>query len=359
MEVTSSEVVSNRLTSPGAGRRLRARIGEHLFSKWYLYLAVLLLCLGIGVYKATGVQKTYVSAGTINVASATFLSDLTNVNVPSFGYQTPAQKTANDINQRLGTDEFASKVAEAAGATGATATDPNVLAAIRRGVLVYTGGASIVRIAATTGNGELSQQLANAVISTYTDYVVDVETADSTAAAAFYQDRLKADQATLDDAKAAVNEFLESHPQPAIGARPDTEAIQLKSLTDATDKAQQAVDDDNDKIQQADLATAQSKADINQRLTVVDQPQAPIAPQPIRKDQAMTVVIFLAVGIIVALTFLLVVSLMDRTIRSSLDLSDLPGLSIAAVIPALQSNQTRVKLIGPTIAGELPKGQAS
>ena len=117
METADDLIITS--ASQSAGKRLRVRLGECFFRRWYVFLIPIVLLAVLGVMQAKDLAKSYRAVGKVNVASSTLLTDITSVNTPSFGYETPAGKTARDLNQRLGTDTFATEVAMNAGFSGA------------------------------------------------------------------------------------------------------------------------------------------------------------------------------------------------------------------------------------------------
>ena len=345
-------VVTGGGSRPAKGRRLRRRLVENFFARWPLYILPIILLGAVGVLRAAGVAKEYRSTGSVNVASSTFLSDLTNVNTPSFGYDTPATKTSRDINQRLQSDQFARTVAAAA---GISADQPGGdLNFVRSHVFATPSGDNLLQVTSTTGSPELSQQLAKALIDSYTQYVLTAETASSESAATFIQTELDGAKQQVTDAEDALAAYFDAHPSPTIGSRPDVQQLQIQRLNDAITSAQNQVDTYQTKLDEATIATKQSESDITQRLQLVDEPRLPSFPEPVRKTQIMSLAVFLMLGLFIALASLLVVSLLDRSVRSADDLEGISDLEVIASIPR-QRTPTRSSMVTALASGNSPE----
>jgi uncharacterized protein involved in exopolysaccharide biosynthesis len=342
--------IAGQTPSSEPGKLLRIRIGESLFRRWPLYLLPLLLITGFGLLAAKSVVKRYVSIGTVNVASTTFLSGQTSVNAPNFGYESPATKTARDINQHLGSEAFVRSVVSNAGLTTAIRTGQLTLNDIRSNVTAAATGDNLLQIIATTKDPLLSQKLASSLMTSYTAYILSTQTAQYEAAVTYHQENLKADAAALDAANAALLDYLAKNPAPALGARPDLQTVLIDRLTAAVTSAQTRRDGEQGQLGQAQLAIKQAESDIGQRLQVVDQPLVPSSPQPIKLKRALTLGIYLILGLVVSVTALVVSALLDRTVRSNGDVLSLTGLHVVATIQRQSTGHQVPERIVPDLA---------
>jgi uncharacterized protein involved in exopolysaccharide biosynthesis len=331
VSVPSEFIVSAKSSTSTSGKRLRVRLAETFFRRWPLLIVPVLLVSGLGVSKALNLTGKYRSVGTVSVATATFLSELSNVRPDTGGYETPAQQTARSVNEQLSSDTFAQQVAERAGLTTALSQGAITLDDIRRIVWATPQGDTLLAVVATSDNPELSSRLATSLISTYTDFVLARDTSASNASASFYQGQVEKFTSQVNAAQASVDQYISEHPAPAIGARPENETFELNRLNNVLQQAQTNLDEAQGKLDDSTLATETSESDIGQRLQVVDEPQTPLAPESVKRDKAITVAVFFFLGLLVAAALLVIGALMDRTVRTVSDLTG-EGLTVLATI---------------------------
>ncbi len=297
-----------------------------------LYVLPVLLIVGLGVYKTRDYVARYHSVGTVNVASATFLSDLTDVRVPNFGYETPASKTARSINELMRSDSFAIQVADHAGLTDAVKSGIFTLDDLRTNVYAEARGDTLLGLVAVADDPRLAAQLASSLITSYSAYVLAAETADSNAAADFYESQISTYETAVKQAQVNVDNYVADHKAPNFGERPENEVIELSRLNNQVQLAQTALDTAQAKLDEAKLATKTSESDIGQRLQVIDEPGVPVAPEGTLKKKVTTIGMFLVLGLVVGCAMLVISALLDRSIRSSNDLTA-EGLVVLATVP--------------------------
>jgi capsular polysaccharide biosynthesis protein len=336
------------------GRVFALRMAESFFRRWPLYVLPIVLFAGLGALKAKDIPKTYLSVGSVNVSSSTFLSDLTSVRTPDVGYETPATKTARDINERMGSDAFAKQVGVTAGLGTALSTGQVTLDYVRTHVSAAAAGDTLLRVSSTTDSAEQSQRLAAALISSYTAYVISVTVASSNAVTLFYQEQIKKDNATLTTAQADLIDWTKANKVPPSG-RSEADEITLKGLQDAVTTAQTAVASDQSNLDQASLQVRSAQADIGQRLSIADQPTVPNGPQPTRMKQAFTLAIFGLLGLLVVSVALILAGLLDHAVRSPEDISEACGLEVVATIPV---RKKAARTSGARKSAELTAGAA-
>jgi uncharacterized protein involved in exopolysaccharide biosynthesis len=329
------------LPEPESGKKRTVRRGEifalkmaeSFFRRWPLYLVPLVLLLSLGVYKAKSLPKVYQSIGTLNVSSSTLLTDLTDTGNSDSTFETPAVKTARNIQERMASDSFAQSVADAAGLSTMLSSGQMTLDEVRANVGASAGGDTLLLVSGKSSDPKLSKQLASALITTYTAYVLDTNQSANNAAAKFYSDRLAADQTALTKATNTLVAWLQAHPEPTTGNRDPVDAVNLQTLQDAVTDAKKQVSDDNAKLSQAQLAITSAQSDVAQRLQVADEPGVPSAPQPIRMKQLTTVVMFLFLGLILIAVALVIAALLDHTVRSRDEVEEACGIEVIASIP--------------------------
>jgi len=332
--LTESQLIASRGPSSGRGKVFAMRMAESFFRRWPLYLLPLLLFVGLGVLQAKNVDTEYRSVSTVAVSSSTFLSDLTSVRTPDVGYETPATKTARNINEQMTTAAFAKQVAAKAGLTTMLANGTITLDYVRSHVSVGASGDTLMIVRATTFDPTLSQRLAQALESSYKEYVIGVQSAESKNAAAFYTKRITDDTVAVTKATNDLKDYLGKNPlPPASEKRTELQVIELQGLQDAVAEAKTLLSEDQAQLDKTNLATSSAASDIDQRLQVLDPAELPIAPEPTRMKQIIDVAIFVLLGLIIVAVALVMSALLDRAVRSADDITEASGLEVVATIP--------------------------
>jgi uncharacterized protein involved in exopolysaccharide biosynthesis len=179
----------------------------------------------------------------------------------------------------------------------------------------------------------VAQLLADSTIQAFIQWIVDADISESTAAEEFFTEQLEGYQTALNAARLALSSYLQLHPAPAQGQRPDEQETEIARLDADIDQVQARLTEALTKREEARLSIQQTTRDISQRLQVVDSPQTPSGPLPRLKNAVFTAFIFLAVGIFLSLVTLVVGTLIDQTIRSAADVKDRLGARLLAVVP--------------------------
>ena len=333
MSVTEEIIFTGPSTSVGAGKQRRVRLAEAFFRRWPVLLVPVIALAALGAYQATKVSKSYSSAGSLSVVASTALSQINGNGSQSGGFESIATTTAREINELMGTDAFATTVADNAQLTSALKSGQITLAQVRSYVSAAASGDNIVKIGATTPFADLSQKLALSLVTSYRDHVLSNETGGLSGAVTFLTSELSDAQTQLDAANAAIDDFVQQHPSPVSGSRPDAEQLQQSRLNAAVESAQKSVDSFQDKLNEANLQLRQSQSDIDQRYRVVDTPESPSAPNPTKIKQLLAFAVFLFLGVAIAASMLVVIAMLDHTMRSAADVSSIQGLTVVAAIP--------------------------
>jgi hypothetical protein len=319
--------------STGSGKQKRVRLAEAFFRRWPVLLIPVVLLGALGAYQATKVSKTFKSQGSISVSPSKIGQINGDTTTGGFTLDTAAQTTAREINELMGTDAFANTVAQNAQLSDAVKSGQITLDKIRSYVTAGSAGDNIVRVASTTPYADLSEKLATSLILSYRDHVLSTETAGLNGAITFVTTELQAAQTRVDAANQAVDDYVKAHPSPVTGNRPDDEALQVSRLTDAVTSAQKQLDNIQSNLDQANLQLKQSQSDIDQRYQIVDTPVTPSTPESTKIKQLFAFVVFLILGLGIALAALVVMAMLDHSVRTNADINGVPGLKVLAAIP--------------------------
>ena len=314
-------------------RSLMLRLLESFFRRWWLYLVPVVLLGLLGFMSVSGTKKKFQSSGTFNVESSTILSNLSGDSSQTNGFDTPAGATSKRINATLGTDQFIKDVATRAGIAGALANGTITPGWIRSSLSSTTNGSNLVRVVAVNEDPQVAQRLAAATIDAFIQSTVDSAAGQSTAAVAFFDGLIKTYQTDVDTAQAALDDYVTAHPAPAIGTRPEDESAEITRLTADLNDARTNYNTTVGKRQDAQLSVEQAKADIGERMRLIDAPQVPVAPQARLKSMVMGFGTFLAAGIVLSIATVVIATLMNHSVQTAADVKDRLGARVLAVVP--------------------------
>jgi uncharacterized protein involved in exopolysaccharide biosynthesis len=317
----------------GVSRNLLSRLLETFFRRWWLYLVPLVLLGIVGAMSVAKTKSAYKSFGTFNVETSTVLSNLSGNTDQGLTVQSPATETSNRLNSLLQTDQYIKDIVADAKLTEAVKSGALTLSDVRKSITTSPNGSNLVTVVAASRDPVVAQKLAAATIDAYVQSQIDTDASQSTAAVQFFDQLLKSDQVSLDQANQALTSYLAAHPSPVVGTRPDDEASEIARLNAAVTAAQNEYNNTLGKSQDAQLSTAQTKADVGQRLRVVDAPQVPLAPQAKLKKSILTFATFLILGLLLSGGAVVLATVLDHSLRSADDVEQRLGMRTLAVVP--------------------------
>lgn len=312
-----------------------SRVLEAIFRRLWLYVGLLAVFAAIGAFVVSQRSDQYRSIGIVRVSGQSTLSEITRVGGNTgVGYETPAAFTAREINAVIGTDLFISSVAEAAGITDALESGLVSSREIQEFIWASSGSDLLVEVNASAANPEFAQALATATISAYLQLQIDDSLTAGRSTEAFLESLLAPYQTRVDDAQAALETFVNENPGPADAAlRPVDEQAELTRLSADIDRANAQLTVALTSLADARLITAQTETDVSQRLRVIDPPKLPSAPESGRRDDAITIMMFLFVGAVLASAAAVATALLDRSVRYPDEAESQFGLPVLASVP--------------------------
>lgn len=310
------------------------RVLEAFFRRPILCLLPIVLLGGIGVRSTFSTGESHVSTGVISVANQTLLANLSNLPSPDgFGWDTPAGVTSRNINELLGTDQFARLLAASAGYAAAVDTGAVRLEDIREAVVALPSGGNLVTIRASADDPETAFRLASATLDTFVQWVIEGEVSQSTAAEGFFSALLVGYEADVASAREALTQYVSANPPLPDGTRPPEEAAEIARLDADLELASTRASAAVQNIESSRLATEQTSSDISQRLRVVDEPRRPEAPESLRMRMIMTFGMYLVAGFVFTGGLILAGAALDRSLRNTDDVETMIGQNVLATIP--------------------------
>ncbi len=332
------------------------RLLETFFRRWYLYLVPVVILAVVGVMSVSGTKSKFQSVGTINVTDSTVLGNLNGTNTQSnpFG-DTPATTTAKQINSTLQTDQFVKDIATRAGLDNTLATGKITEKWIRSSLTASPNGQNLVSVVATNEDPQVAEHLAQATIDGYVQSVIDAASSQSKAAVTFFDNLVTTYQGDITTAQQALDAFVAAHPTPALGQRPEDEQAQINSLNTNLTQAQTNYNTALGKRQDAELSTEQTKADVGQRVKLVDAPKPPLAPQGKTKTMVASFATFLALGILLSVGAVVLATVLNHTLLTAADVKERLGIRVLAVVPAGGAGALKPMKVAKVKAPKAPK----
>jgi|WetSurMetagenome_2_1015567.scaffolds.fasta_scaffold15225_5 capsular polysaccharide biosynthesis protein len=319
-------------------RLFTLRLIETYFRHRWLYLIpIVVMAVAAGIY-LTFLKMDYQSQGVLYVNDKSLLASLSAINVNNSNmWLTPAQATANEINQLVRTDAFIRAIIHSTDleknmSEGPTAVN-QVFSDIRARISVTTLGDNQTLISVTTSSSDLSYQLVNSLIENYIQWKINSQKTESLAAVKFFSDLIDQYKASLETNRSALKTYMDAHPAPVRGERPFSEQFEIDRLNSEIKIAQDRYTGALDKEENAKLAVQQVETDSRQTYTLVDAPKIALRSTTSTKSIAISLAIFVGSGLLLTIILVVGSSLLDRTVRFPLDVTYHLGLSVLAVIP--------------------------
>ena len=335
-------------------RLVLLRLLESYFRHRWLNLLPIVLMLGLAIASIFLQQKPlYLSEGILYVQRGSLLNSLTSVRNDSFTWLTPAQETAEEINDLMKTDAFMRAVVSKTDLEDEMSGSPvqmaELISGARESVWVRPNGRNQLLIGAAHEKRTLPAQLVNAIVDNYVQWQINKDLTESVVAQSFFQDLTLDYLADLEQARQQFDEYLIAHPEPERGDRPHIERIQIARLEGNVRLAEQRYAKTIESDEVARLAMTQAESLVQQSYFLIDAPKDPFGPEVSLKSLVVNMAIFIIVGVIISGAGIVGGALLDRSLRVPLDVQhglNLPVLaSISDVTELLLLSQEESKQV--------------
>lgn len=318
-------------------RRIVLRLLESYFRHRFLSLGpIVLMTVLAGAWFLTA-TPAYIARAAVYVNKDSLLASLTPFREHGFSWVTPAEATVDQYNELLKTDAFVRSAVHLTDLEEQMSEGPEAVAATlveaRDAVWVQTLGNNLILVGAAYEEPEVAQQLAAAVIETYTQWKVNTRWEESLAAVEFFDGLIETYQQELTAAQEELRAYLEAHPEPVRGDRPASEELEMERLRAAFDQAFTRRANALASQESAQLAVAVAESEVRRSYVVLDAPRLPLSPERSRRNMLMTGTVFVVVGIVLTLVGVVGSALLDRTMRFPSDVRVLLELPMLAAIP--------------------------
>lgn len=319
-------------------RLIILRLLESYFRHRWLYLLPIILMLAIGVGYYFFIQEpVYIVRGVMYVQKETLLASLVGVRDEPINVATPAEATADEIDELLQTDAFVRSLIEESDLEARMAEGPEAVAdtidEVREAVWAETQGNNQVLIAAAWEEPAIALQLAEAMVDNYIQWRLNAERKESSVAQSFFDNLIGEYRTEVETARTELEQYLEAHPEPLRGERPATEQLEISRLQSAIDLAQSRLSAVQDKEEGARLTMAQTESSVRQTYFMIDAPSMPVEPAVSLRSRLQNVALFGLVGVVLSLLGVIGGALLDRSPRFPLDVEQATGLPVLAMVP--------------------------
>jgi capsular polysaccharide biosynthesis protein len=310
------------------------RFLETAFRRWWVFCLPLAAMAALAVVSLQGQERKFESTAVVRADDDTLLASQDDDG--GFSFETPADIASRQIAESLRTDEFIQSVRDRAEIEPGVVPGLTTLDDFRGAISTWSDGDHLVKVRAMTADPEASRRLAESTINGFRQAVVASTRAESDTAIKFWTDQAGPYREDVEQAQAAYDAFLEEHPDPIGDAqRPAIESRQLETLTDGLNKAEDKYGEIQTKIDEAELLSAQSEASVDQRLRMIDKPVVATAPLSTKKEQVVTVGLYLVLGALLSLGIIALLTMLDRSIHGAFDVKSRlgDGVDVLAEVP--------------------------
>ncbi len=206
---------------------------------------------------------------------------------------------------------------------------------LQKQVTVNAAGPQVVVIKFKADNARVAAETVAAIIAEFTSVLATDNAQQAASTVALYTNQVAAQETVLAQADSAVTRYLGEHPEQRSQVAPDPTLLRLRQIDDEARQRYTAL---LQKLDDANAAEAALKDPAATAFRVLDRPEAPM-----RATGALTQLLFAAgAGIGGSVTVILVgvvlLTLLDKTVRRTSDVDAMLGLTAVGAIPMLPSS---------------------
>jgi capsular polysaccharide biosynthesis protein len=318
-------------------RLILLKLLETYFRHRWLFLLPILLMVGVSVRSFLGQKSVYIANGSMYIQQQSLLAQLTGSASSGFSWVTPAQATSGELKELLQTDSFVRAIIQLTDLekemTRGPAAVQTMIGNVRSAVWVQTAGDNLIQVGSAYGQAITTQQLVSATMEIFIQWKINSDRQSSVVAQNFFADLIQSYQADLDTARQNMQAYLDQHPDPVRGDRPSTERLDIAALQADIDSAAQRLASAVDKQESARLSVSKTESDVRQKYAVVDVPEVPAKPENSKKKALTNGLIFVVVGVLLAIVAVVGGATLDRSVRFPVDAQHGINLPVLAVVP--------------------------
>lgn len=327
---------------------------ETLFRFAWLFLLMLVATSASGAaYVVSQRTALYQTRATVWADRPAYLTTLSEWNQ----WASAAANEASSINELLQTQSFDVQVLQRTSYRDRLKTDDGQQKAIKnlkRRVSVFASSDHVVNVVANDEQPNVAIELATAIIDASNQEMLKQANSSSTLALDFYQKQLDAANVKLTDATTALQSYLNAHPEltAPLPGRPETllssavgdsafaarypELVKLSQQRDSAEKDAQSL---QTQVLQIRFAQSSYSTSSNQSFRVMDPPGAPALLIDSKKGLATKLAIVALPGLALMLGALVLLTLLDTTLRSDRGAAQRLQLPVLSTLPYIRERR--------------------
>lgn len=322
-------------------RLIILRILESYFRHRWLYFLPIILMGIAGIVYVFIRPDIYMSGGSLYVKQESFLASLTSVRDSDAGWWvTPAETTVGEISDLLLTDAFMRSVISKTDLGPNLNMDPDTVyetfIEARESIWLEEMGDNQVFIGAQHTDPTIAFQLVDGLIENYIQWKINADLVDSEAAQLFFSSIIQQYNEDVDRIHNELQTYLEAHPEPVRGDRPDLEQLEIDRLEAQLDLAEKRYSKALDKDEEAQLAASQAESDARQTYVLIDAPYVPEAPNTSKTQKAISVIVFGIIGMVLSIIGVAIGALLDRSFQFPIDVHMAINLPVLTSVPDMR-----------------------
>lgn len=317
--------------------------------RWLNLLPLVLMLAMAGAYFQLTAQQ-YISRGRLYVQKSSLLPSLTQIRVDGISYQSPTQIAVSEVNELVLTEAFIRSVIQKTDLEANMSAGPEAVQKtiddFRIELSVVAVGDSIIEISVKNSDPKIAQQLAAAVIESYSLWKLNGDRQESAVAQAFFASVIPGYQEDLQKVRDQLETFLKQHPVQLRGERPAEEQVEIDRLQAAVASSSKRVENALEKEESARLSQTQAESSVRQDYLLIDAPIVPLKPETSLKERATGPAIFVIIGLLLSFGSIIGGALLDRSFRFPLDVLSNLNLPVLALVPDV------TRIVQPPVVNE-------
>ncbi|HEY8684422.1 MAG TPA: hypothetical protein VIO57_02335 [Chloroflexota bacterium] len=333
------------------------RYAETLFRFKWLWLVVLVLLPATGTYYALKTTlHVYQAQATVWAEKPAYLNAIADWNQ----FETPAMNQAGNVNEMLQSKKFQLEVIDQTDLKSQMRSEVAariIIANLVKNTTVVPVGTHLIAIRYVDPRPAFTVQVVNAIIASFDSELLANANAQGAAAVSFYQTQNNNATTQLTKSEVALSDYLASHPDQTKLANDinstaslsdpsfvlqHPELAQLMQQRDTDAKNQQQLQDE---LQQITFEQSSASVVEEQTFRTVDSAAVPNQPLGIRRKLITPVALSLAAALAFLTVGVLILTLLDTTIRSERLAAERFQLPVMSAIPLIPVRQ-RQSLLG-------------
>lgn len=238
-------------------------------------------------------------------------------------FDSPSTTVGGLLNELLSTRDFLNTIIDNSPLKNKVKTEADretMGGTINKNLKIDTTGYRLVQLSYSDKDPVTALQVLTLIVNNFKSYYDNRVAQQTQSAVSFYTDLLKKDQSAVDTAKAAVDSFLQNHPDVAtsIASQATTpDDLEYQGLSNDYDKARQQYTTDQESLQKVQTDYQAFLKGGGTTLAIQDTPKVFDANSSKSRQIELGVGIGVAITAVLALIFTIVKTLLDGSMRET------------------------------------------